>query len=182
MYMNNCQKYIAELIAEYGPLLQRQLLAMVKHKFDTPIDNLDGYIYQMCRFSEYEKTGDGDDAIVGVKDTIPDYDIIRSVEVMLAFMPQVVWHRKSKDFISLCFFISTPEHDKEIYIIPVHQGYEDAVTKFANDKFEYTKSEVVMFLLESVEQMKSINPDCYCKFAILGKDGVSFFKKSSDKQ
>ena len=56
------------------------------------------------------------------------------------------------------------------------------MTKFANDKFEYTKSEVVMFLLENVEQMKFINPNCYCKFAILGKDGVSFFKKSSDKQ
>lgn len=180
MYMNNCQKYIAELIDEYGPLMQRQLLALVKHNFKAEIDNIDGYITQMCKFAKYEKIGSGEDSIIAVKGTTPNYDIIRSVEVMLAFLPHVIWHRKSKGFISICFFISTPEHDKEIYVIPVKQGMERTVSGFASDKFEYVKCEVVMFLLETKEQMQLINPDCYCKFALLGKEGVSFFKKEND--
>ena len=180
MYMNNCQKYIAELIGEYGPLLQRQLLALVKHKFKAEIETIDGYVYQMCKFSDYEKTGEGDEAIVVIKGSIPDYDIIRSFDVMLAFLPQVIWHRKSKSFISLCFFINTPDHDKEIYVIPVQQGAEKTVSDYASDKFEYAKCEVVMFLLETMEQMKLINPDCYYKFALLGTEGVKFFKKEAE--
>lgn len=177
MYMNNCQKYIAELLNEYGPLLQRQLLALVRHHFKTEINSLDGYISQMCKLGGYEKTGGDDEAVIGIKGSEPDYDVIRSMEVVLAFLPQVIWHRKSKGYVSICFFISTPEHDKEIYIVPVKQGAERQISKFVDDKFENIKCEVVMFLLETAEQMELIKPECCCKFALIKHEGVRFFKK-----
>ncbi len=85
MYMNACQKYIAELLDEYGPLLDRQLLAMVNFKFSTKLTTLDGYISQMCRFSDFIKLPASKDIILARKGDEPDYDIIRAFDVMIRF-------------------------------------------------------------------------------------------------
>lgn len=124
MYMNAYQKYIEELLEEYGPLLQRQLLTMVNHKFRIELPNLDGYAEQMCYYGDYEKYAISNDFVISPKGAETDYDMIRSIDVMLKFLPQVIWHRKSRDFISVRFFVSTLEHDKEISVIPVKQGME----------------------------------------------------------
>ena len=103
--------------------------------------------------------------------------MIRSFDVVLSFLPQVIWHRKSREPVSIRFFVSTIEHDREISIIPVQQGKERMLTRYADDKFEDQKCEVVIFLLETKEQMKLISSTCNYRFALITKGGVVFYKK-----
>ncbi len=93
-----------------------------------------------------------------------------------ALSPKVIWHRRSRDHVTIRFFVSTLEHDKEISIIPVKPGMERFLVGFAEDKFGRTKCEVVMFLLENRRQMKLLKPDCCYRFALVGRKGVTFYK------
>ena len=157
MYMNAYQQYIAELLDEYGALLSRQLQAAVNHKFTVELPNIDGYAAQMCRYGDYEKIAYGDSFIFCRKNCEPDYDIIRAFDVMLSFQPQVVWQRRSREPFALRFFVSTLKHDKEMLVIPVRQGSESEISAYAADKFDNDPCVVVIFLLESKEQMKRIH-------------------------
>lgn len=181
MYLNPYQKYIMELLIEYGSLMQRQLLKLVNAKFKVLLPNIDRYIEQLCKFGDCEKNGDGDDAIISIRSVDenkaePNYDIIRSVDVLIAFLPKVIWHRKSRSFVAVRFFISTYKHDKAVSVIPVKEGFEKEIESFTEDNFTYASSEIVIFLLEDSKQMKKINPGCYHRFAIIGKEGVTFYK------
>ncbi len=177
MYLNAYQKYIDELLDEYGGLLISQLLVMVNFKFGAELENLDGFISQMVRYGDYEKMHVGKEFALVPKGREPDFDVIRSFSVMVAFLPDVIWHRKSRDYVSIRFFVSTLKHDKEISVIPVKKGNEKMLSRYAEDKFAKAKCEVVMFLLESKEQMNDINCDRCCRFAVIGKNGVNFYKK-----
>ena len=176
-FMNAFQQYIAELLDEYGALLSRQLLAAVNHKFAVELPNIDGYAAQMCRYGDYEKTAYGGEFILCRKHCEPDYDIIRAFDVMLSFQPQVVWHRRSREPVAIRFFVSTLKHDKEMLVIPVKPGDEREISAYAVDKFDNNPCEVVIFLLESKEQMKRIHVNCNCRFALITSGGVKFFKK-----
>ena len=177
MFMNAYQQYIAELLDEYGALLSRQLLAAVNHKFAVELPNIDGYAAQMCRYGDYEKIAYGGDFILCRKSCEPDYEIIRAFDVMLSFQPQVVWHRRSREPVAMRFFVSTLKHDKEMLVIPVKQGGEREISAYAADKFDNDPCVVVIFLLESKEQMKHIRTDCNCRYAIITGSSVAFFKK-----
>ena len=179
MYLNAYQKYIDELLDEYGGLLISQLLTIINFKFGTELKSIDGYISQLVRYGEYEKKSVGKEIALVLKGREPDFDVIRSFSVMLAFLPDVIWHRRSREFVTIRFFVSTLEHDKEISVIPVKTGDEKKLSRYAEDKFEKAKCEVVMFLLESKEQMKDINCDRCCRFAVIGKNGVNFYKKQN---
>ena len=176
MYMNPYQQYIRDLLSEYGALLKRQLMQMINFKVRTQKSSIDGYIYQMCRYADYEVVAIGADDAVCRKGTEPDYDMIRSFDVLLAFMPKAQYHRKSRDFISIVFIIETDEYDKEVSVIPVQNGREKAVSSFANDKFGNEKCEVAIFLLEDKEQLKLMQTACNHKFAVIEKSGVKFIK------
>ena len=177
MYMNAYQQYIAELLDEYGALLSRQLLVAVNHKFAAELPNIDGYAAQMCRYGDYAKIAHGADFILCRKSWEPDYDIIRAFDVMLSFRPQVVGHRRSREPVAMRFFVSTPKHDKEMIVIPVKTGGEREISAYAADKFESDPCVVVIFLLESKDQMKRIRTDCNCRYALITSGGVAFFKK-----
>ena len=176
MILNQYQKYIDELMNEYGPLNVRQLLSMVNAKFKIKLPNIDNYIEQMQRYYDYERIGEGFDAIVGVRGMQPDYDVIRSVEVMMHFMGQIIYHRRGHDYVSIRFYLGSSNHTREISVIPVKSGYERTVSEYVNDKFNNNKSEVVMFLLENKSQMKKITSNCYKRFAVITNDGVVFYK------
>ena len=177
MFMNAYQQYIAELLDEYGELLSRQLLAAVNHKFAVELPNIDGYGAQMCRYGDYAKIAHGADFILCRKSWEPDYDIIRAFDVMLSFQPQVVWHRRSREPVAMRFFVSTLKHDKEMLVIPVKQDDEREISAYAADKFDNDPCVVVIFLLESKEQMKHMHADCNCRYAIITGSSVAFFKK-----
>ena len=177
MFMNAYQKYISELLSEYGSLLKSQLLKLVNHKFKCALPNLNGYVSQLCRFADFEEIVYGRDTIVLHKGDVPDYDMIRSVSVMLSFLESIVMHNKSSGMITIRFYVSSGENDKEISIIPVKQGGEKQAQHFADDKFTDTKCEVVIFLLDNREQKQFIKAKCNCKFAVISEKGPIFYKK-----
>ncbi|MBS7297659.1 MAG: hypothetical protein KIG65_01100 [Eubacteriales bacterium] len=176
MFLNPYQKYIDELINEYGPLQMRQLLVMVNSKFKSRFPNLDKYIAQMERYYDYERIGKGEEAIVAVRGMQPDYDIIRSFEVMLYFNNQVICHRRSRELVTIRFYVDDENHTREISVIPVKAGSEKMVSEYVNDRFAKSKSEVVMYLLENKNQIKKITSKRYQRFAVIGKQGVVFYK------
>ena len=177
MYLNAYQKYIDELIDEYGALLERQLAVMVNAKFKTNFKSISSYTQQMCTFSDFKKERCGNDNIFMRSGIEPDFDIIRSFEVMLKFIPNIISHNKSKGNISIRFFVNVNDNNKEICIIPVKQGYERMICSYVADKFKNERNEVVIFLLDAKEQIKLINVDCNCKFSVVTENGAVFFKK-----
>lgn len=177
MYLNAYQKYIDELIDEYGALLERQLLAMVNARFKTALKNISSYTQQMCTFSDFKKEPYGNEYIFMNNSAEVDYDIIRSFEVMLKFIPNIISHNKSKGNISIRFFVNVNDNNKEICIIPVKQGYEKMISSYVADKLKNERNEVVIFLLDAKEQIKLINADCNCKFSVITENGAVFFKK-----
>ena len=178
MYLNAYQKYVEELVNEYESLLISQILKAVNGKFGIELPNINDYIEQMCHYDDYEKERYGDDYILYVKGGEANYDMIRSFDVMLSFLPQVVRHRKSRKPVSICFLASTLEHDREMFVIPVQQGNERMLSRYASDKFDNEKCEIVIFLLETKEQMKLIKSTCNYRYALITSDGVDFFKGS----
>ena len=181
MYFNKIQEYISSLLDEYGPLLQRQLLQMVNNEFNTRMPHINNYIQQMCTYADFERTELGKEYIVSRKGIEPDFDVIRSFDVLIAFLPNVIHHRKSKNLVSIAFFTHSELNEKEVFVIPVKEGAENMVVSFANDKFGEAKCEIVIFLLENKKQMKLINPNCNYRFAVYGKKGVSFMKANTKK-
>ena len=179
MYFNKIQEYILSLLDEYGPLLHRQLLQMVNNEFNAKIPHLNNYIQQMCAYGDFEQTELGKDYIFSRKGIEPDFDVIRSFDVLIAFLPNVIQHRKSKGLVSIAFFTHSELNEKEVFVIPVKEGTENMVVSFANDKFGDAKCEIVIFLLEDKKQMKLINPSCNYRFAVYGKKGVSFMKANT---
>jgi len=177
MFFNAYQKYIAELIDEYGSLLKSQLLRMVNQKFHVRLANLDAYIAQMCRFSDFAELPQGGDTVVLHRGHDPDYDAIRSVEVMLGFLKNLVRHNKSRGYVAVRFYVAAKDGEKELCVIPVKTGTERQVNAYAADKFEAARSEIVIFLLDSKEQMRLIQAECNYKFALVTDGGVVFFKK-----
>ena len=175
MYLNVFQKYMKELIDEYGTLLKRQLLVMVNSHIGSQLPNIDRYVFQMCQFGHFETGWIVDEEYVGYEGAEPDFDVIRSVDVMIAFLPNVKEHRRSREPVCIRFFAGVNNNEKEIGIIPVKYGTEKKVSDFANDKTGDGKCEVVIFLLEDKQQMKQIHTDRNCKFAVIGKKGVEFY-------
>lgn len=175
MYMNVFQKRIALLIDEYGGLTKKQLLTIINAEFGSELPNLDRYIGQMCKFDDYEEITFFSGSVLVRKGTEPDYDTVRSLEVMLCFFPDVISHHKARSPVALRFYKNSGQNMKEISVIPVKYGDEMSVSSFVQDKFTEEKSEVVIFLLESREQMKLIKANG--KFAVIEKQAVKFFKK-----
>ena len=175
MYMNAFQKRIALLIEEYGGLTKKQLLAIINGEFGSKLPNLDGYIAQMCRFGDYEEVPFPTGSILVQRGTEPDLDIVRCIEIMLCFFPDIVSHHRARSPIAIRFYKNSEQSMKEISVIPVKYGEEMALSSFVRDKFSNEKSEVVIFLLEAREQMKLIKANG--RFAVIEKQGVKFFKK-----
>ncbi len=174
MYRNHFQEYIASLLEEYGALQKRQIQQMVNYEFNTHLPNIDGYVAQMCRYDEFDIISDD---IVASKGVEVDYDIIRSFDVLLAFMPKVHHHRRSRDSVSIAFFIQTDTMDKEVYVVPVRDGAEHVICSYADDKFRSKISEVVIFLLDDKNQIKKMHAGCNHKLAIFDKNGVKFLER-----
>ena len=173
--MNQYQKQIARLIDEYGCLTKRQLLLLVNAELGTHIPNLDGYISQMCRFADYEEIPYANGTILAGKGSEPDFDVMRSAEVMLCFLDKIVLHGRGQKPVTIRLFINQEQHMKAVYIIPVKTGEEQALSAFTADKFRKEKNEIVIFLLENREQMKQMGANG--KLAVVEKHRVVFFKK-----
>ena len=173
MFYNPYQRYIKELLCEYGALTKKQLLRAVNIQFRSKFESLDAYLLQMSRFGDFELCGE----VVMYEGVQPDYDVIRSFEVLLSFLSENVRHYRAKGYAAIRFIVPGTEHDKNICIIPVKQGDEKAVSDYADDKFTDDKCEVVIFLVDEKEQISKIKTSCNCKFAMVTGQGTQFFKR-----
>lgn len=173
MFCNPYQRYINELLCEYGALTAEQLRRAVNIRFSKNFKNIDAYLEQMCRFDDYVMQG----TLILPRGAIPDYDIVRAFEVLLCFLTNGVRHYRAKGYESIRFVVPGDMHDKEISIIPVRQGCERAVSGYADSKFSEDKCEVVIFLVEEKEQIGKIKTSCNCKFVVVTSGGTQFFKR-----
>lgn len=148
---------------------------MVNAALGSALPNLNGYISQMCRYGDYEEIPYSSGNAVIRKGAEPNFDIVRSAEIMICFFPEVISHHKARSPIAIRFYKNSKQSMKEICIIPVKAGQEKMVSAFAEDKFSDGKSEIVIFLLEAKDQMKLMKANG--KFAVIEKQGVRFFKK-----
>lgn len=175
MYRNRYQEQMLALLEEYGPLLKRQFLELFNKTYSYQLKNVDGYCRQMCQFGNFETGWIGDEEYLSIKGSEPNIDIIRSFDVLLTFVPNVVSFRRSKPPVTIRFYAGDKEHEKDIFILPVKPGEEIEAVKFAADKVEVWKSEIVIFLIEDKSQIDMLNIESNAKYALIDKNGVSFY-------
>lgn len=179
--MNIFQRYIKELLDEFGPLLQHQLEELVRHKTGIPLPNLDGYISQMCQFDDYVKTELYGEFLVSLVGAEPDFDIIRSIKVMLCFIDNLVDYCKGSEHSALMFIAVTDGAEKDLCVIPVKKGMEHIVSAQVDNAYK-NPGTIIIFLLDDKEQMKHINTERPCKFAIIAGQDVTFYTKNIIQQ
>ncbi len=173
MFYNPYQRYIKELLDEYGALTKEQLRRAVNIRFWRNFKSIDAYLEQMCRFDDFQMQG----GLMLPGGTPPDYDVVRAFEVLLCFLTDNVRHYRAKGCAAIRFVVPGDTHDKDICIIPVRLGSEKSVSDYADDKFSDDKCEVVIFLVDEKEQIGKIKTGCNCKFAMVTAGGTQFFKR-----
>lgn len=147
MYMNAYQKYIDSLVTEYGPLLSRQLCALVNKEFETALPNIDGYANQLCQFTDFEDSLIENETAIGKKGENANIDMIRAVDVMLEFGNDVEYFKKGYYPDVLWFLVNTKEHTKEICVVAVHEGEDiSTLTQFEEDDEDNIKCSMTKLL------------------------------------
>ncbi|MCR4719022.1 MAG: DUF5697 family protein [Firmicutes bacterium] len=176
--MNAYQKYIDSLVTEYGPLLSRQLCALVNKEFETALPNIDGYANQLCQFADFDDSLIENETAIGKKGEIANIDMIRAVDVMLEFGNDVEYFKKGCYPAVLWFLVNTKEHTKEICVVAIHEGEDiNTLTQFEDDDEDNIKCSMTIFLLENKKQMSKFTKMKNIRFAVVGKTGVKFYKK-----
>lgn len=175
MYKNRYQEQMEAMLREYGPLLKRQFLELFNKTNSYQLKNVDGFCRQMCQFGNFETGWIGKEEYIAIKGSEPNIDIIRSFDVMLTFVPNVVSFERSKAPVTMRFCAGLGEHEKHISIIPVKPGEEQSASLYANDKIGDNKCEIAIFLLEDKSQIELLNIEVNAKYALIDKNGVSFY-------
>lgn len=67
----------------------------------------------MCLHGDYEKVEVGHEFALCKKGSEPNYDVIRSFDVMLSFVKDVISHRKSKNPTSIHFLLGLKHTTKK---------------------------------------------------------------------
>lgn len=177
VYMNQYHQYIKRLVDEYGPIKKEQARLMLNAHFHQKLSNIDNYISQMCHFDDFEISEFENKEVIGRKGAKPDADMIHSLDVMTAFLPNIKWHRKGRDLVMVRFFSESRKNIKEICVIPVHKGFEWIAVNYADDKLTEGKCEIAIFLLEDKRQIRAINARCQHRFAVIEDTGAVFFSE-----
>lgn len=175
MYKNRYQEQMIAMLEEYGPLLKRQFLEFFNKTNSYQLKNVDGFCRQMCQFGNFETGWIGNEEYIAIKGSEPNIDIIRSFDVMLTFVPNVVSFERSKSPVAIRLCAGLGEHEKHISIIPVKPGEEQVALLYANDKIGDNKCEIAIFLIEDKSQIELLGIEANAKYAVLDKNGVSFY-------
>ena len=95
MYLNRAQKYVMELLGEYGCLKKSQLEFMARHKISEYLTDLNGYLNQMRQETLINfRPSLPDDAYICLPDVIPNDSLIDAFDVITAIVQRVENHRK----------------------------------------------------------------------------------------
>ena len=175
MYKNRYQEQMIALLEEYGPLLKRQFLELFNKTNSYQLKNVDGFCNQMCQFGPFGTGWIGEEEYIGFRGALPNVDIIRSFDVLLAFMPDVVSHRRGRHPVTIRICAGMGEHEKDISIVPVKPGEEQSASLYADERIGKGKCEIVIFLIEDKNQIELLDVKCNAKYALVDKNGVSLY-------
>lgn len=182
MYLNLYQKYMLELLGEYGGMPKRQLEFMTKFFVEKHLRDVNGYVAQLAMFRKVTITNFGGEEIVTLPGHYADDDVIASVDIMLEFAKHITFHKRGRDPIAVQFYIAAGESEtKEINICPVHRGMERSMAEYAEgyakdlDEPVNGKSTSWVFLIDSKSQIKLIKPDVSYSFAMKTDKEIVFY-------
>lgn len=187
MYLNLYQKYILELLGEYGGLLKRQLEVLVKHFKEPHLRNIDGYLKQLHRFEEIQFVGYMDDVAVVLKGGKTDADMINSFDVMLSFTDYLIGFEKGIKPVALRFCVNfNGKNEREINVVPISIGKEKETAVYADnyavsidddaDKISYPP--LWIFVLQDKRQMSMIKEKTNFSFAVIENGNVEFYENT----
>lgn len=185
MYLNLYQKYILELLDEYGGLLKRQLEFMVKRFKEPYLRDINGYVYQLRRFEKvYCADYMGEEAVILPGREI-DGNIIAAFDIMLEFAECLAVHSKGENAVSLQFCLKPDINTmQEVKVVSVMQGEEQKAITYAEEYISSLGNKDIqdgnyplwIFHIQSKKQMKMLNTELDHSFAIIKKRKVFFYK------
>lgn len=106
MYLNLYQKYILELLTEYGGLLKRQLEVMVKHFKESHLYNIDGYLEQLRRFGRIEFADCKGECAVILPGREINEVVVTAFDIMLNFLDYLIGCEVGIEPVILRFYIN----------------------------------------------------------------------------
>lgn len=185
MYLNLYQKYILELLEEYGGLLKRQLEFMVKRFKEPYLRDINGYVYQLRRFEKvWCADYMGEEAVILPGREI-DGNIIAAFDIMLEFAEYLVHYEIGKSPVVMRFFINPDsKNEQEINVISALQGQEQEISYYA-ERYEVDTTENAdkisnapawIFLIQDIQQMKLISPKAEYSFVIMENGKPVFYE------
>ncbi len=185
MYLNLYQKYILELLNEYGGLLERQLEMLVKHFKEPHLYNIDGYLEQLRRFDKIEIVPyRGEDTVILPGGKINE-DMVTAFDIMLKFKDYLVSFETANIPVILRFTINpNNKTEQEMNIVPVPKGKEDMAVHYAEwcviniaenaDKISYPPSWI--FVIQDKRQIPLIKPKADYSFVIMENGEPVFYE------
>jgi len=177
MYLNRAQKYVLELLREYGALKKSQLEVMARHKVAEYLTNLNGYLKQMSQGREIDVLPCGDkDAYIALPGTEPDADLIAAFDVVIAMRSRIETHSKGKGRVKINFTFETEKNRiNQAFVLAVHPGEEPVAVAYADNNLQ-GDFQTVFFLCFRKGQMQLINSQCEHIFAVHNKGETLFFR------
>lgn len=180
MYINRYQKYMLELLDEYGCLKKSQLAFTVINNVENRLKHVDGYLSQLHRFDRVHMAPCGEDYYVSLPGIEPDYHVIQAFDVLMEFNEQLVSHERGKSPVAIRLYLQTGlEKVRDVYVIPVDYGNEKILEEFAQENFSEGNG-FVIFLVFSKQQMNEISPECDYSFAIKNGEEIIFFDANKE--
>jgi len=178
VYLNKAQKYVLELLREYGALKKSQLEAMARYKVADYLSDLNGYLRQMYQGKEIEIRPCGEqDAYICLPGAEPDDGLIAAFDVVIALRERIEMHYRGTTPVKIVFAYDTKSRVQEAFVLPVPPGGEAAMAAYADAKLQ-DKFKTVFFLCYKKSQMKSVVSQCNHIFAVRENGEIRFFKGS----
>ena len=179
MYLNRAQKYVLELLGEYGVLKKSQLEIMARYKVSEHLKNLNGYLKQLRQEQRIDVIPCGkNDAYICLPGADPDDDLIAAFDVITAIRERAENHRKGNGRAQIRLnYIAEENRIHNAFVLVVHPGMEQEISAYA-DKHMQQDFHTVFFLCAKKAQMKKINSLCNHIFAVKIKGEMLFFKNN----
>jgi hypothetical protein len=177
VYLNRAQKYVLELLGEFGALKKSQLEVMTRYKIYAYLANLNGYLRQMYQEREIDLMLHGtNDAVIFLPGTEPDYDLIAAFDLIAALRERAENYHKARGMPQIAFDYETEKNRwHQAFAVVVHPGGEQQAAEYA-DRYLSGDFQTVFFLCDRKTQMKKFTDKCTRLFAVKAKEGLLFFK------
>jgi hypothetical protein len=180
MYLNVPQRYILDLLGEYGCLKKSQLLFMVKADVADYLQNIDRMAAHLYRHREVDTlTLDGGGLLVMLPGAKPDWDVINAFDAVIECKNEVKSHKRGKPPSLITIDLSNGKGvANEINVLPVKPGAEKEAENYANENLS-DDFYIAFFLISKKEQMAKIKPGCKHLFMLPEGGSVNFYENTT---